>query len=73
MHISPSSEPNRSRTPHRTAILRQQQVRALLSERCIVQHMPPQFTAAFADRLNRLCEITVREARTTIGSYRGLR
>jgi two-component system chemotaxis response regulator CheB len=29
----------------------------------IVQHMPPQFTAAFADRLNSLCEITVREAR----------
>jgi two-component system, chemotaxis family, protein-glutamate methylesterase/glutaminase len=29
----------------------------------IVQHMPPQFTAAFADRLNSLCAITVREAR----------
>jgi two-component system chemotaxis response regulator CheB len=25
--------------------------------------MPPQFTAAFADRLNKLCEIEVREAR----------
>lgn len=29
----------------------------------IVQHMPPQFTAAFATRLNGLCEIEVREAR----------
>jgi two-component system chemotaxis response regulator CheB len=28
----------------------------------IVQHMPPHFTAAFADRLNRLCRITVKEA-----------
>ena len=28
----------------------------------IVQHMPEKFTAAFADRLNKLCEITVREA-----------
>lgn len=28
----------------------------------IVQHMPPNFTAAFADRLNRLCRITVKEA-----------
>lgn len=28
----------------------------------IVQHMPPQFTAAFAERLNRLCRITVKEA-----------
>lgn len=28
----------------------------------IVQHMPEKFTAAFADRLNSLCEIEVREA-----------
>jgi two-component system chemotaxis response regulator CheB len=29
----------------------------------IVQHMPPQFTAAFAQRLDGLCKINVREAR----------
>jgi two-component system chemotaxis response regulator CheB len=29
----------------------------------IVQHMPEKFTKAFADRLNDICEITVREAR----------
>jgi two-component system chemotaxis response regulator CheB len=29
----------------------------------IVQHMPPQFTTAFAERLNRLCQIEVREAK----------
>ncbi len=29
----------------------------------IVQHMPEQFTAAFAERLDGLCQITVREAR----------
>ncbi len=28
----------------------------------IVQHMPENFTAAFAERLNRLCEIEVKEA-----------
>ena len=28
----------------------------------IVQHMPERFTAAFAERLNRLCQIEVREA-----------
>ena len=28
----------------------------------IVQHMPEKFTASFADRLNSLCEITVKEA-----------
>jgi two-component system chemotaxis response regulator CheB len=28
----------------------------------IVQHMPEKFTASFAERLNSLCEITVREA-----------
>jgi two-component system chemotaxis response regulator CheB len=30
----------------------------------IVQHMPEQFTAAFASRLNGLCQIEVREARS---------
>jgi len=30
----------------------------------IVQHMPEQFTGAFADRLNGLCQIEVREARS---------
>ncbi len=29
----------------------------------IVQHMPEQFTASFADRLNQLCDMEVREAR----------
>ncbi|MCF8088441.1 MAG: chemotaxis response regulator protein-glutamate methylesterase [Desulfotignum sp.] len=29
----------------------------------VVQHMPPNFTAAFAERLNGLCEITVSEAK----------
>jgi two-component system, chemotaxis family, protein-glutamate methylesterase/glutaminase len=29
----------------------------------IVQHMPPRFTTAFANRLNDLCHIEVREAR----------
>jgi two-component system chemotaxis response regulator CheB len=29
----------------------------------IVQHMPEKFTASFADRLNGLCEINVREAK----------
>lgn len=29
----------------------------------IVQHMPAQFTKAFAERLNGLCAITVKEAR----------
>jgi len=29
----------------------------------IVQHMPPQFTAAFADRLNSVCQIEVREGK----------
>ncbi|HEY0744750.1 MAG TPA: chemotaxis response regulator protein-glutamate methylesterase [Chryseosolibacter sp.] len=28
----------------------------------IVQHMPESFTKSFADRLNRICKITVREA-----------
>lgn len=29
----------------------------------IVQHMPANFTAAFADRLNGICQLTVREAK----------
>jgi two-component system chemotaxis response regulator CheB len=28
----------------------------------VVQHMPEKFTAAFAERLNRLCQVEVREA-----------
>ncbi|MFH1674164.1 MAG: chemotaxis response regulator protein-glutamate methylesterase [Pseudomonadota bacterium] len=28
----------------------------------VVQHMPPQFTTAFAERLNGLCQINVKEA-----------
>ena len=28
----------------------------------IVQHMPPGFTKSFSDRLNNLCDVTVREA-----------
>ena len=30
----------------------------------VVQHMPEQFTAAFAERLNHICQVEVREART---------
>ena len=30
----------------------------------VVQHMPEKFTGLFADRLNKLCEIEVREAQT---------
>jgi two-component system, chemotaxis family, protein-glutamate methylesterase/glutaminase len=44
-----------------------QEVLARLPKVCpglvIVQHMPPQFTAAFAKRLDALCQIEVREAR----------
>ena len=30
---------------------------------CIVQHIPPHFSLAFAQRLNELCDLEVREAR----------
>lgn len=44
-----------------------QEVLTVLPKVCpglvIVQHMPPQFTAAFATRLDGLCSIEVREAR----------
>ncbi len=33
----------------------------------IVQHMPPSFTTSFAERLNKLCKIEVREAKN--GDY----
>ncbi|WP_323784415.1 chemotaxis response regulator protein-glutamate methylesterase [Thalassovita sp.] len=38
----------------------------------IVQHMPEKFTEAFANRLNKLCDITVREARDGDKMERGL-
>jgi two-component system chemotaxis response regulator CheB len=34
----------------------------------IVQHMPEKFTAMFAERLNSLCKLEVREARTATAS-----
>ncbi len=37
----------------------------------IVQHMPESFTAAFADRLNTTCKITVKEARDGDTMLRG--
>ena len=37
----------------------------------IVQHMPEKFTAAFAQRLNSICEITVKEAQTNDPVLRG--
>lgn len=37
----------------------------------IVQHMPELFTRAFADRLNNLCRITVKEAETNDSILRG--
>nr|WP_027177380.1 chemotaxis response regulator protein-glutamate methylesterase [Maridesulfovibrio hydrothermalis] len=37
----------------------------------IVQHMPEQFTAAFAARLNTICQITVKEAATGDSILRG--
>ncbi len=38
----------------------------------IVQHMPPGFTAMYADRLNRLCRMEVREAKNGDELHRGL-
>ncbi|MCX5836239.1 MAG: hypothetical protein NTX62_04580, partial [Deltaproteobacteria bacterium] len=38
----------------------------------VVQHMPANFTAAFADRLNSLCQLTVREARDNDSVVPGL-
>jgi two-component system chemotaxis response regulator CheB len=37
----------------------------------IVQHMPEHFTAAFANRLNTICRITVKEARDGDAMLRG--
>lgn len=37
----------------------------------IVQHMPEHFTAAFAKRLNELCEMTVKEAESNDSVVRG--
>jgi two-component system chemotaxis response regulator CheB len=38
----------------------------------VVQHMPANFTAAFADRLNSLCQLTVREAKDNDSVVTGL-
>lgn len=38
----------------------------------IVQHMPEKFTAAFAKRLNELCEIEIKEAEDNDVVHRGL-
>ena len=38
----------------------------------IVQHMPPGFTAMYAERLNRLCQMEVREAKNGDELRRGL-
>ncbi len=38
----------------------------------IVQHMPPKFTASFAERLDSLCSIEVREAKNGDGVIPGL-
>ncbi|MBI4776597.1 MAG: chemotaxis response regulator protein-glutamate methylesterase [Deltaproteobacteria bacterium] len=38
----------------------------------IVQHMPPKFTTAFAERLNSICHINVREAQDGDGVIPGL-
>ena len=37
----------------------------------IVQHMPEQFTARFAERLNQICRVTVKEARDRDTVIRG--
>ncbi len=38
----------------------------------IVQHMPPGFTGMYAERLNRLCKMEVREAKNGDELHRGL-
>lgn len=38
----------------------------------IVQHMPPGFTKMYAERLNRLCQMEVREAQNGDDIHRGL-
>ncbi|MFK3799041.1 MULTISPECIES: protein-glutamate methylesterase/protein-glutamine glutaminase [unclassified Pseudomonas] len=38
----------------------------------IVQHMPEKFTASFADRLNSICQLEVREARNSDRIHPGL-
>src|ERR1051326_1340484 len=38
----------------------------------IVQHIPPEFSRAFAARLNETCEMEVREARDGDAVHRGL-
>ena len=56
-----------------------QAIQSLLSEMpsnspgiVIVQHMPEHFTASFAERLNKLCEIEVREAKNNDSVLPGL-
>ncbi|MDE2050854.1 MAG: chemotaxis response regulator protein-glutamate methylesterase [Gammaproteobacteria bacterium] len=73
--LAPAGERAMSRTTERVVALGTstggtqalQDVLASLPNVCpglvIVQHMPPQFTAAFAKRLDSLCQIEVREAR----------
>jgi two-component system chemotaxis response regulator CheB len=39
---------------------------------CIVQHIPPRFSSTFADRLNQLCAMEVREAQEGDVVRRGL-
>lgn len=52
------------------AILRQ--LPATLPGIAIVQHMPPKFTALFAEHLNRCCELDVREAADGEKLYPGM-
>lgn len=73
--LSPAGERAMTRTTERVVALGTstggtqalQEVLSALPKVCpgivIVQHMPPQFTAAFAQRLDALCQIEVREAR----------
>jgi len=73
--LSPAGERAMARTTERVVAIGTstggtqalQEVLTALPKVCpglvIVQHMPPQFTAAFATRLDALCQIEVREAR----------